>query len=115
MNGFLLLLFASLLTSGGQLCQKKAALYWQNGEAGCRRKNTLAWMAAAIGLMAVALLAWLGALQRLPLSLAYPMLSLNVVLVTLCARWLFRERVTLRHWCGVAFVIAGIALMGLNL
>ena len=114
MNGYVLLLIASLLTSGGQLCQKQAALRWRRGVPAARR-GAVGWLAVAVLLMMAALLAWLGVLQRLPLSLAYPMLSLNFVLVTLCAHWFFNERITLRHWCGVACVMTGIVLMGLNL
>ena len=44
--------------------------------------------------------------------MAYPMLSLNFVLITLVARYLFKEHIDLRHWCGVGLVIAGVALLG---
>jgi undecaprenyl phosphate-alpha-L-ara4N flippase subunit ArnE len=53
-------------------------------------------------------------LQRLPLSLAYPMLSLNFVMVTLAARWLFHEPTSARHWCGVASIMLGILLMSVH-
>jgi len=39
---------------------------------------------------------------------------LNFVLITLCAHWFFHERITFRHWGGVAFIIAGIVLMSLH-
>jgi len=51
-------------------------------------------------------------LQRLEVGIAYPMLSLNYVLITLVARYLFKETIDLRHWCGVGLVIAGVVLLG---
>ena len=48
----------------------------------------------------------------MPVGLAYPMLSLNFVFVTLAARWLFHETVDARHWAGVALIMAGVALLG---
>lgn len=115
MTGYLLVILASLLTCGGQLCQKQAAMRWQYlPRLDNRRWAAFGWLAAALLLLAIAMLVWLNVLQRLPLSLAYPMLSLNFVLITLCAYWFFHERITLRHWCGVAFIIAGIVLMSLN-
>jgi undecaprenyl phosphate-alpha-L-ara4N flippase subunit ArnE len=115
MTGYVLVILASLLTCGGQLCQKQAALRWQcMPRLDNRRFATLVWLAAAVLLLAIAMVVWLNVLQRLPLSLAYPMLSLNFVLITLCAHWFFHERITFRHWGGVAFIIAGIVLMSLH-
>ncbi|WP_410013487.1 4-amino-4-deoxy-L-arabinose-phosphoundecaprenol flippase subunit ArnE [Sodalis sp. RH24] len=115
MSGYLLILLVSVLTCAGQLCQKQAAVRWQQ----CpprqnRRTATLGWLAGALVLLGVALLFWLGVLQRLPLSVAYPVLSLNFVLVTLAAQGIFHERATSRHWWGVAAIMVGIVLMGLN-
>ena len=58
------------------------------------------------------LLVWLLVLQRLEVGIAYPMLSLNFVLVTLVARFVFHEPVDGRHWLGVALVIGGVVLLG---
>ncbi|MFO6295922.1 4-amino-4-deoxy-L-arabinose-phosphoundecaprenol flippase subunit ArnE [Rahnella selenatireducens] len=110
MTGFLLVLAVSIITCAGQLCQKQAAQVAGDGLA-----RVLRWLGLAVLLLGVAMLLWLRVLQLLPLSLAYPMLSLNFVLITLCARWFFREHVDARHWCGVALIMAGIALMSVSL
>ncbi|MFI8416475.1 4-amino-4-deoxy-L-arabinose-phosphoundecaprenol flippase subunit ArnE [Serratia sp. NPDC078593] len=113
MIGYLLVLLVSLLTCAGQLCQKQAT---RSGElpAAMRRRHALRWLLLALLLLASGMALWLSVLQRLPLSVAYPMLSLNFVLVTLAARWLFNEPTTLRHWCGVASIMLGIFLMSIN-
>lgn len=46
------------------------------------------------------------------MGIAYPMLSLNFVLVTLMAHFVFHEHIDGRHWLGVALVIGGVVLLG---
>ncbi|CAB1215416.1 Undecaprenyl phosphate-aminoarabinose flippase subunit ArnE [Serratia liquefaciens] len=111
--GYLLVLVVSLLTCGGQLCQKQAAQSWQLPP-DVRWGVTLRWLLLAVFLLGLGMAVWLNVLQRLPLSLAYPTLSLNFVLVTLAARWLFNEPTTARHWYGVASIMLGILLMSIN-
>ncbi|MDW5504489.1 4-amino-4-deoxy-L-arabinose-phosphoundecaprenol flippase subunit ArnE [Pseudomonas lundensis] len=113
MIGYLLVVVVSLLTCGGQLCQKQAAQSWQLPPE-TRRGVTLRWLVLAVLLLGLGMAVWLNVLQRLPLSLAYPTLSMNFILVTLAARWLFNEPTTLRHWCGVASIMLGILLMSIN-
>jgi len=113
--GYLLLLLVSLLTCAGQLCQKQAVEHWQQWPDDTQRlARTLRWLLLAIVLMGIGMLLWLNVLQRLPLSLAYPMLSINFVLVSLAAQWLYGERTTPRYWCGVAAIMLGVLLMGMS-
>lgn len=104
----LLILFSSLLSCAGQLCQKQAAHY------GLRkgRGNLLFWLGLSVLLLGCAMLVWLRVLQRVPVSVAYPMLSLNFIFIVLAGRWLWRETVSLRHWLGVLTIVAGVIVMG---
>ncbi|AJJ57274.1 4-amino-4-deoxy-L-arabinose-phosphoundecaprenol flippase subunit ArnE [Yersinia pseudotuberculosis] len=114
MNSYLLLPMVSLLTCIGQLCQKQAAQCWEQPQA--RRLNlTLRWLAIAVVSLGLGMLLWLRLLQQLPLSVAYPMLSFNFVLVTLAAQLFYGEKATLRHWLGVAAIMFGILLMSWHL
>ncbi|KAB7896112.1 4-amino-4-deoxy-L-arabinose-phosphoundecaprenol flippase subunit ArnE [Rouxiella sp. S1S-2] len=113
MMGYLLVLVVSILTCAGQLCQKKAAQLGQHQVTG-NLGAILRWLILAIFLMGCGLLLWLRVLQLLPLSVAYPMLSLNFVLITFSANWFFDEAIDRRHWIGVAFIMLGILLMGLS-
>ncbi|WP_075180945.1 4-amino-4-deoxy-L-arabinose-phosphoundecaprenol flippase subunit ArnE [Pantoea sp. 1.19] len=101
----LLILLVSLISCAGQLCQKQAAR--QQG-----RAAVLRWLALSLLLLGLAMLLWLWVLQRVPVSVAYPMLSLNVILVVLAARLLWREPVSARHWGGIALIVTGVALLG---
>ena len=100
---------SSLLSCLGQLCQKQAAL----GTSGYPRLRHLClWLGLAIFCLAGAMLLWLQVLRTLPVGLAYPMMSMNFIWITLAARWLWHEPVSGRHWLGIACIIGGIALLG---
>ena len=71
---------------------------------------TLALLALGAGMVL-----WLLVLQRIPVGIAYPMLSLNFVWVTLAARAIWHEQITLRHACGLVLIIIGVALLGSSL
>ena len=55
------------------------------------------------------MLAWLGALARLPVSVAYPMLSLSFLLVVLGAAWVpgLAEPLNAQRALGVVLVVLG--------
>jgi len=94
---WLTLVFASLLSVAGQLCQKQATCFATVNK---RRKHIVLWLGLALACLGLAMVLWLLVLQNVPVGIAYPMLSLNFV-------W-----VSLRHWCGVAFIIGGIVILG---
>lgn len=100
-----LIFLVSLLSCAGQLCQKKAST-------GRRASAVLIWLALSLLLLGTGMLFWLGVLRQVPVSVAYPMLSLNFVLVTLAARFIWQEKVSRRHWLGIALIMAGVAVMG---
>ena len=108
----LLLLLVSLLTSAGQMLQKQAVISWQRTPHGYWQKLASPWLLGSIAALGCGMLLWIYLLQRLPLSMAYPMLSLNLVLVLLGSRLFFREPVSSRNWLGVAAIIVGALLLG---
>ncbi|AHE61561.1 4-amino-4-deoxy-L-arabinose-phospho-UDP flippase [Escherichia albertii] len=106
---WLVLVFASLLSVAGQLCQKQATRFVAISK---RRQHIALWMMLALVCLGLAMALWLLVLQNVPVGIAYPMLSLNFVWVTLAAAKLWHEPVTIRHWCGVALIIGGIVILG---
>ncbi|MBW3505502.1 4-amino-4-deoxy-L-arabinose-phosphoundecaprenol flippase subunit ArnE [Pseudomonas sp. NKUCC02_KPG] len=107
-----LLLLGCLLTCAGQIAQKYAVEGWRGIESGVTQKLRSPWLWLALLCLGLGLLVWLLVLQRLEVGIAYPMLSLNFVLITLVARYLFKESIDRRHWLGVGLVIAGVILLG---
>jgi multidrug transporter EmrE-like cation transporter len=60
---------------------------------------------------AVSVVVWILALSRVPVSIAYPMLSIGYV-VNLVAAWaLFAEQITLQRVAGIGVIVAGCWLV----
>ncbi|AZC31048.1 4-amino-4-deoxy-L-arabinose-phosphoundecaprenol flippase subunit ArnE [Pseudomonas chlororaphis] len=107
----LLLLVACLLTCLGQIAQKFAVESWRGQPSGALDKLRSPWLWLALASLGLGLLVWLLVLQRVEVGIAYPMLSLNFVLITLIARFVFHETIDRRHWLGVALVLGGVLLL----
>ena len=105
---WLLLILSSLISCLGQLCQKQATV---PVSVSCRSGHLIRWMGLAIVCLGLAMLLWLQVLRSVPVGIAYPMLSMNFIWITLSARWLWGEPVGLRHWCGTGLIILGIVLI----
>jgi multidrug transporter EmrE-like cation transporter len=116
---WLLLLGGVALNAAAQLLLKAATrasgvLISDSGE--------LSWRATAellralplwIGLSCygVSVLLWLGALSRVPVSVAYPMLSAGYVVNAIAAAFLFGEALTVPKVVGILLVIAGVVVL----
>ena len=116
MLSFILLVLSSVLACSGQLMQKQAVHWWADRpelqQAGLGRRLLNPWLIGGIGALGCGMLCWLGVLHTVPLSVAYPMLSLNFVLVALAARWLFHEALSWRYVGGLVLIMAGIITLG---
>ncbi len=62
----------------------------------------------------LASLTWTIAISRLALNVAYPFLSLGLVLVLVCSGLFFGEAVPLNRWIGVAIVCVGLVIAACN-
>lgn len=77
----------------------------------------LAWIPQlSLGLICfgTSFLLWIFVLRRLPLSIAYPMVSLNYVIVTLLAVLVLHERFTLYKLAGLALIMLGVFVLNLR-
>lgn len=54
---------------------------------------------------------WIVGLSRVPVSVAYPMLSLGYVVNALAAWWLFGEVLGPARWFGMLLILGGVMLM----
>ena len=59
----------------------------------------------------LSLAVWIVGLSRVPVSVAYPMLSIGYVVNVLAAWWLFGESITPMKIAGVSFIIIGVWLV----
>ena len=65
----------------------------------------------AVGLMAVSFFAFVKLLSITDLSFAVPASAATVVLETILAKLLLKERVDVRRWAGAGLVACGVALL----
>jgi multidrug transporter EmrE-like cation transporter len=68
------------------------------------------WVLSAFASAFLASLAWIGAVSKLPLSHAYPFMSLAFVLVLILSGLFFQESITLPKIIGMALIITGIVV-----
>ena len=59
----------------------------------------------------VSLFVWILGLSRVPVSIAYPMLSIGYVINAIAAHYLLGESVTTARWMGIGFIILGVWLV----
>ena len=69
---------------------------------------------AGLGLFGLSAVFWLVTLSRVPLSTAYPVVSLSYVLILVFSTLVLHERPSPAVWIGAVFIMSGIALVGLG-
>jgi multidrug transporter EmrE-like cation transporter len=75
------------------------------------RMATESYFVLGIACYAVSVFVWILGLSRVPVSVAYPMLSLGYVVNAIAAHYLFGEAVTFQRWLGIGFIIVGVYLV----
>ncbi len=100
--GILLVIIAAILEGFGQLSLKKSTL---------TKVRSFFYMAAGVVVFAVEALVYTEALKLLDVSVAFTILSLGLIAVTVLSRFVLRERVTKTRWIGVGLIFIGVALV----
>lgn len=59
----------------------------------------------------VSVVIWIMALSRVPVSIAYPMLSIGYIVNAFAAAYLFGESITTQKLLGIGFIIIGVYLV----
>ena len=75
------------------------------------KMGTQGFFVAGVVCYMISLLVWIIGLSRVPVSVAYPMLSLGYVINAVAAYYLFGESVTIMRWLGIGFIIVGVWLV----
>lgn len=114
--GFLLLGVA--LNAGAQLGLKSATLATgpirgSGGEMAATLQKLLLIPAFWLALLAYgcSVIAWVVGLSRVPVSQAYPMLSLGYIATALLAWMLLNEPLSAARWTGIGVIIVGVWLV----
>ncbi len=72
---------------------------------------TVPWLWFALACYGLSVIVWLIGLSRAPVSQAYPMLSLNYLLMVPLAWWLLGEVPNLERVAGIVVIIVGVVLV----
>ncbi len=72
------------------------------------------WIILGLLSAVVAACAWMLAMTKLPISIAYPMMSLTYPLVLVISWLLLGETLSLGRALGVILILAGVALLGVE-
>jgi drug/metabolite transporter (DMT)-like permease len=110
-TGVLLNAAAQLLLKGGTNRLGVISLTADNWVAMLTRMATEGYFIAGTAFYVVSLVVWILGLSRVPVSIAYPMLSLGYVVNAIAAHYLLGEAVSLQRWIGIGFIIAGVYLV----
>jgi len=66
---------------------------------------------AGLACYAVSVVVWIMALSRVPVSIAYPMLSIGYVINALIAHYWFGEILVMQKALGIGFILIGVILV----
>ena len=111
MTGVLLNAAAQLLLKAGTNATGVITLTRDNWSETLARMATEGHFVAGIVFYGVSVVVWIIGLSRVPVSIAYPMLSLGYVVNAIAAYYLFGEGVTLARWLGIGFIVVGVWLV----
>lgn len=65
-------------------------------------------------LLVPSMLLWLKAISMVDLSFAYPFMSLNLVFISIGSVWFLRERIQVKQWAGIFFIVFGLILISIS-
>ncbi|HTP99131.1 MAG TPA: EamA family transporter [Casimicrobiaceae bacterium] len=111
MTGVLLNAAAQLLLKAGTNVLGVITLTRDNWWDTLWRIGTQSHFVAGVAMYMVSLVVWIMGLSRVPVSIAYPMLSLGYIINAIAAHYLFGEAVSVSRWLGIGFIILGVWLV----
>ncbi|MCD9098590.1 EamA family transporter [Luteimonas fraxinea] len=69
------------------------------------------WVISAFAAAFSASMCWMAAINRMPLSKAYPFMALSFPIVAVLAVWLFNESFDLQRVFGTSLIVAGVVVL----
>jgi len=110
----LFFIVASLLSFVGAQIVLKRAMESTTKSGDLRSLRFISRMAAGIVLMTISFFLTLGLLQRFDLSYLYPFQGLSVIIITIMAAIILKEKLTMQLTIGGVLISAGIVLVSLS-
>jgi multidrug transporter EmrE-like cation transporter len=104
---FTFILAGVLLNAGAQLLLKAGTNAMPLGLGLALEPHILGGLACYV----VSVVVWVIALSRVPVSIAYPMLSIGYVVNAIAARYLLGEAVTPMRMVGIGIIVLGVFIV----
>jgi multidrug transporter EmrE-like cation transporter len=114
LTGVLLNAVAQLLLKAGARVIADVPLSFGNAWTLLERIAINPPIVAGLFCYAVSVVVWILALARVPVSVAYPMLSIGYVVNAIAAWWLFGEDLNGARMAGIGVIIVGVWLVARN-
>ncbi len=57
---------------------------------------------------------WLWVLSKVPLSFAYPCISVSYIIIIIAGKWVFRERIDAWKIAAIVLILAGVIALGFS-
>ena len=70
------------------------------------------WSLAGAVIWGIEILAWAAVLSKLPLNIAFPIMSLTYAATPLASSLFLGDEISRRRWLGIACVTAGVMIVG---
>lgn len=115
MNGSLtlsmlgLICFCILAETAREVCFKYAA---NDSTLVATLVKPVTW--AGIVFWALELMSWTAVLQRVPLSIAFPLMALSYAAIVVAGAILFKEHININHALGVFLITSGVVCVGVT-
>lgn len=106
-TSFALVLFGVLLNAAAQLLLKAGTNAMPLGPRLALEPHILGGLAC----YAVSVVVWVVALSRVPVSIAYPMLSIGYIVNAVAAWYLFGETLSTMKLAGIGVIVAGVFIV----
>jgi multidrug transporter EmrE-like cation transporter len=107
MSPYVWLGMAILLGVTGQLVLKAGAESSGEGLA----QFLSPWTLCGFGVYFLSALTYIVAIKKIPISLAYPSVSISYGILAVVAHLVWREPLTWQHWAGIVLISSGIFVM----
>jgi multidrug transporter EmrE-like cation transporter len=111
MAGVLLNAAAQLLLKAGTNVLGVLSLTRETWPDTLLKMATQGYFALGIACYGISVFVWILGLSRVPVSIAYPLLSVGYVVNAIAAYYLFGEALTLTRWLGIGFIVVGVTLV----
>ena len=77
----------------------------------CRRMLGEPWLVGGIAIYIIEFIVWIRVLALVPLGIAFPIASLNILGIALASHFFLGEAITRKQWMGAILITAGVAVV----